>query len=98
MFADMDLSLREMGAGDIGVSKRVRAMAEAFMGRLESYVYAIDNNDKKYFSVALKRNLFRGNETIDPLDNGLVDYLFALVKEIDNLPKDKVLAGKLDIK
>ena len=30
MFADMDLSLREMGAGDIGVSKRVRVMAEAF--------------------------------------------------------------------
>ena len=98
MFADMDLSLREMGAGDIGVSKRVRAMAEAFMGRLESYVYAIDNDDKKSFSAALKRNLFRGNGTIDPLGNGLVDYLFALVKEIDNLPKDKVLAGKLDIK
>ena len=31
MFADMDLSLREMGAGDIGVSKRVRVMAEAFL-------------------------------------------------------------------
>ena len=30
MFADMDLSLREMGAGDIGVSKRVRVMSEAF--------------------------------------------------------------------
>ena len=64
MFADMDLSLREMGAGDIGVSKRVRAMAEAFMGRLESYVYVIDNDDKKSFSVALTRNLFRGNERI----------------------------------
>ena len=97
MFADMDLSLREMGAGDIGVSKRVRAMAEAFMGRLESYVCAIDNDDKKSFSAALKRNLFRGNGTIDPLGNGLVDYLFALVEEIDNLPKDKVLVGKLDI-
>ena len=34
MFADMDLSLREMGAGDIGVSKRVRTMAEAFWGVL----------------------------------------------------------------
>ena len=98
MFADMDLSLREMGAGDIGVSKRVRAMAEAFMGRLESYVYVIDNDDKKSLSAALKRNLFRGDETIDPLANGLVDYLFALVKEIDNLPTDQVLAGKLDIK
>ena len=53
---------------------------------------------KFFFSAALKRNLFRGNGTIDPLGNGLVDYLFALVKEIDNLPKDKVLAGKLDIK
>ena len=46
----------------------------------------------------MKRNLFRGNETIDPLANGLVDYLFALVKEIDNLPAKQVLAGKLDIK
>jgi cytochrome b pre-mRNA-processing protein 3 len=97
MFADMDLSLREMGAGDIGVSKRVRAMAEAFMGRRESYIFTIDNNDKKSFSAALKRNLFRGNETIDPIGNGLVDYLFALVKEIDNLPNHQVLAGKLDI-
>ena len=97
MFADMDLSLREMGAGDIGVSKRVRAMAEAFMGRLETYVYIIDNDDKKSFSAALKRNLFRGSETIDPLANGLVDYLFALVKEIDNLPPERVLSGKLDI-
>jgi cytochrome b pre-mRNA-processing protein 3 len=54
MFADMDLSLREMGAGDIGVSKRVRAMAEAFIGRLESYVYAIDNKDKKISFSSLK--------------------------------------------
>ena len=98
MFADMDLSLREMGAGDLGVSKRVRAMAEAFLGRLESYVDAIDENDKKSFSEALSRNLFRGNETIDPLANGIVDYLFALVTEIDSLPADHVLAGKLDIK
>ena len=97
MFADMDLSLREMGAGDIGVSKRVRAMAEAFMGRLESYVYAIDKNDKKTFSAALNRNLFRGNEKIDPLANGLVDYLVALVEEIDNLPAEHILMGKLDI-
>jgi hypothetical protein len=53
---------------------------------------------KKSFSAALNRNLFRGNEIIDPLANGLVDYLFALVKEIDNLPAEQVLVGKLDIK
>ena len=36
MFADMDLTLREMGAGDVGVSKRVRVMADA--ERLEAGV------------------------------------------------------------
>mgnify|MGYP001975821746 CR=1 FL=1 len=66
MFADMDLSLREMGAGDIGVAKRVRAMAEAFMGRLNTYVEAIDEDDREAFSAALLRNLFRGSEAIDP--------------------------------
>ena len=55
------------------------------MGRLDSYVTAIDANDKEAFSAALVRNLFRGNEVIDPLANGLVDYLLALNKEIETL-------------
>ncbi len=97
MFADMDLSLREMGAGDIGVSKRVRAMAEAFMGRLNTYVAAIDEYDREAFSAALVRNLFRGNEAIDPLSTGLVDYLLDLSKEIDSLPAKALLTGQLTV-
>ena len=49
----MDLSLREMGAGDIGVSKRVRIMAEAFMGRLNTYVTAIDEDDREAFAAVI---------------------------------------------
>ena len=97
MFADLDLSLREMGAGDIGVSKRVRVMAEAFMGRLNTYVTAIDEDDREAFSAALVRNLFRGNEAIDPLANGLVDYLLDLSKEIDTLPAKTLLAGQIAV-
>jgi cytochrome b pre-mRNA-processing protein 3 len=41
-FEDMDRSLREMGAGDLGVGKRVKRMAEGFMGRLGSYEAALD--------------------------------------------------------
>ena len=37
MFADMDGSLREMGVGDLGVGKRVKAMARAFFGRARAY-------------------------------------------------------------
>ena len=97
MFADMDLSLREMGAGDIGVSKRVRVMAEAFMGRLNTYVTAIDEDDREAFSAALVRNLFRGNEEIDPLANGLVDYLLDLSKEIETLPAKALLTGQIAV-
>ncbi|MEO3429829.1 ubiquinol-cytochrome C chaperone family protein [Pelagibius sp. CAU 1746] len=41
-FTDMDRSLREMGAGDLGVGKRVKKMAEGFMGRLAAYEAALD--------------------------------------------------------
>src|SRR3546814_14715962 len=41
-FEDMDHSLRELGAGDLGVGKRVKRMAEGFMGRLAGYEGALD--------------------------------------------------------
>ena len=97
MFADMDLSLREMGAGDIGVSKRVRVMAEAFLGRLDAYVTALDNNDRAALGAALRRNLFRDDNNADPLGNGAVDYVFALASEITNLDQDDLLLGNLNL-
>ena len=97
MFADMDLSLREMGAGDIGVSKRVRVMAEAFLGRLDAYVTALDNNDRAALGAALRRNLFRDDTNADPLRNGAVDYVFALASEITNLEMDDLLLGNLTL-
>ena len=97
MFADMDLSLREMGAGDIGVSKRVRVMAEAFLGRLDAYVTALDNNDRAALEAALLRNLFRDDSDADPLGNGAVDYVFDLASEITNLEQDDLLFGNLSL-
>jgi cytochrome b pre-mRNA-processing protein 3 len=37
LFRDMDQSLRELGAGDVGIGRRVRRMAEAFYGRVAAY-------------------------------------------------------------
>ncbi len=54
-FADMDASLREMGAGDLGVSKRVQNMAAGFYGRIAAY----DGTDSGGgMALALKRNLY----------------------------------------
>ena len=92
MFSDMDLSLREMGAGDIGVSKRVRVMAEAFMGRLDAYATALDNNDREALASAIGRNLLRGSGfASDPL----VDHVLALDARLSALQDDVLLAGNL---
>ena len=92
MFSDMDLSLREMGAGDIGVSKRVRVMAEAFMGRLDAYATALDNDDRAALSAAIGRNLLRDE---GPASDTLVDHVLALEARLSALQDDVLLAGDL---
>ncbi|MEE8145852.1 MAG: ubiquinol-cytochrome C chaperone family protein, partial [Kiloniellales bacterium] len=37
LFQDMDESLRELGAGDMGIGRRIKAMAEGFYGRVAAY-------------------------------------------------------------
>ena len=93
MFSDMDLSLREMGAGDIGVSKRVRVMAEAFMGRLDAYATALDDGDRDALAAAIGRNLLRGEEAAGPQ---LVDFVLAMEARLAAVEDDILLAGGLD--
>src|SRR5258708_13546969 len=57
MFADMDRSLREMGVGDLGVGRRVRAMAEALYGRMAAYEAGLAADDAT-LSAALRRDLY----------------------------------------
>ena len=47
--------------------------------------------------LALGRNLFRFDTDTDPLDNGAVDYVFALASEITNLAQDDLLLGNLNL-
>jgi len=59
MFSDMDMSLREMGVGDMSVGKRVKRMWEAFHGRAQAYGAALDAGDRAELEAALARNVFR---------------------------------------
>ena len=92
MFSDMDLSLREMGAGDIGVSKRVRVMAEAFMGRLDAYATALDDDDHDALAAAIGRNLLRGEETANAK---LVAFVLTLEARLSAIDDETLLAGGL---
>lgn len=58
--ADMDASLRDLGAGDLGVGKRVKALTERLYGRLAAYAPALqeDAPDDDVRAVLL-RNLYK---------------------------------------
>ena len=76
MFEDMDLSLREMGAGDMGVGKRIKAMVRAFYGRIASYEAGLGKSGDD-LSKALMRNVY-GTTVSNPKQVSLlVKYLRA---------------------
>jgi cytochrome b pre-mRNA-processing protein 3 len=58
-FAGFDDALRQLGVSDFGMSRRIKAMANAFYGRLEAYAAAGD--DEPELALALLRNLYRGD-------------------------------------
>jgi cytochrome b pre-mRNA-processing protein 3 len=55
---DMDRSLREMGAADLGVGRRVKAMAEGLYGRIKAYEVALAESGDAALEEALRRNLY----------------------------------------
>jgi cytochrome b pre-mRNA-processing protein 3 len=59
MFANMDITLREMGVSDLTVGKRVKRMWEAFHGRARAYEAAVDAGDEATLAEALLRNIWR---------------------------------------
>jgi cytochrome b pre-mRNA-processing protein 3 len=68
LFVQFDEALREQGAGDMGMGRRMTKMADAFFGRLKAYRAAAD---QETLAEAIVRNLYRG-------DSGKVEQATAL--------------------
>ncbi|MDE2006440.1 MAG: ubiquinol-cytochrome C chaperone family protein [Rhodospirillales bacterium] len=60
MFSDLDLALREMGAGDPTVPRKMRDMWNALHGRAIAYGPALAAGDAAALAEALARNVWRG--------------------------------------
>ena len=89
MFADLDLSLLEMGVGDTKVGGKVKAMAKAWLGRVSAYDAAIAGADRAVLAGALERNLYRGSGA-DALGNGLVEAILRADKALGAMEDDAV--------
>ena len=95
MFKDMDRSLREMGASDVGVGPKVRRMAEVFYGRSKAYSQALqlDGEARRQALVsALARNVFPGGE--EAAAAALGDYVLGEHRGLAERPLEPLLSGQ----
>ena len=90
-FADMDRSIREMGAGDLSVGKKVRRMAEAFGGRVEAYENARAKGVEEV-EEALSRNVYAGKPGRVSV---LRDWMEHAIKALAKQDADKIIAGQV---
>lgn len=97
-FTDMDRSLREMGAGDLGVGKRVKKMAEGFMGRLAAYEAALDAvaaRGTEDLETVLRRNAFGTLSAEDGNTAALAAYVLAQEAALLAQEGDELRQGRL---
>jgi cytochrome b pre-mRNA-processing protein 3 len=74
LFQDMDESLRELGAGDMGVGRRIKAMAEGFYGRVLAYERALEQGGEA-LEQCVRRNLYGAVDAGPGQVRAVADYI-----------------------
>ena len=92
MFADMDASLREMGAGDLGVGRRVKQMATGFYGRVAAYDAGLAAGGD-VLAQALRRNLFGTVTPSAAAVAAMADYATRTAALLAGQPLERLAGG-----
>lgn len=95
MFADMDRNLREMGVGDLAVGAKIRAMLEAFYGRVAAYETGLAAAGDSVLADALARNLYRGATPMPGQLSQTAAYLRREAGGLTGNPAVRLLAGQI---
>ncbi|MFC7050379.1 ubiquinol-cytochrome C chaperone family protein [Emcibacter nanhaiensis] len=92
MFENMDLSLREMGVGDLSVGKKIKVMAEAYYGRQQAYENALQ--EEEGLQEALARNIYRGRDVSAEKLKSLAEYMTGQIAALENCDIGHIYSGQ----
>jgi cytochrome b pre-mRNA-processing protein 3 len=95
MLSEIDRALRESGISDMGVPRRVKTMAKAFLGRATAYENALRNNVRHDLVDALARNVFPGQDPDKAEIRYLAKYMRACENHLEALNTDTICAGSV---
>lgn len=94
MFEDMDESLREMGAGDLGVGPRVKAMVRGLYGRIAAYEAGLAGEDGE-LEAALGRNLYGTTEAAPACTAAMAAYMRDQAARLAGQDLAALMAGRV---
>jgi cytochrome b pre-mRNA-processing protein 3 len=94
-FEDMDASLREIGIGDLSVPKKMRTLAEAYLGRSVSYGAAITTHDTAALAQAIARNILGRGEGAEANANALAAYALQVSGNLHAQATETLLCGEI---
>ena len=92
-FKDMDRSLREMGAGDLAVPKKIEKMGNVFYGLLASLNEAIATGERDKVTEVVMRNVY--DDESNPGAQPLADYLMGEAARLAAVPVAEIAAGRM---
>lgn len=96
LFDNMDMSLRELGVGDMSVGKKVKIMAEAYYGRAAAYSTAIgsDNMTSNLIPVLI-RNIYREQAPENGIVDHFVSYIVDQIRTLEKQTEDDFLSARI---
>ncbi len=95
-FTHFDVALREMGVGDLTVPKKIKKMAQGWLGRGSAYRAALAQDDAQELAVAIARNVY-GDEgrATDAGPHRLARYAVAQDRAFADLKIEDATRGPL---
>ena len=86
IFLDLELSLRELGAGDVGVNIKIKDMIRSYMGRQKAYCACFEKDNYTKLEKSIKKNIYRNVDQYDDEPKLLVKYCKKCIKEFKDKP------------
>ena len=91
MYKDFDMSLREMGVGDLSVGKKIYHMTEAFSGRLIAYRRFNNKVNIDMVESTIKKNIYGTVKKINEVHiKTMKDYIVESMNQINEIKFDKI--------
>ena len=88
IFLDLDLTLRELGAGDAGVHIKIKSMINSYMGRQKVYCLCFEENNYELLKKSIINNVYRNSDNFKDSPVYLTNYCYKVLNTFNKKSKN----------